>query len=324
MSWNIPLQGNALREAHRICPIAALRRVVRILEIRHLCRINLAIDIVDITVDIEHTRPRRNDDIDVPRGLQRPSQQTHHRHRKRRQQGNVSIQTSAATLASVMFLLYPYKLQLLPCIKIVTLPNYHSTNQAPTQRTWRCGARLSTIGHTNLPVHHLPVTGAAVDSQSQTLEKPFGQILASGNRSKLALHNWPGFVYCKRSSATPATAALLDSSCYRAVRSGTGPVAQPVFKTGEAWQPHAGSVRLRGRSVTFTLRIRPPMVAHLPLFERLHALDSCQQDAEEGKLLPAVRAREETTQGQARPVDAGKSRSRARRPRLTCKEFKKP
>ena len=31
--------------------------------------------------------------------------------------------------------------------------------------------------------------------------------------------------------------------------SGTGPVAQPVFKTGEVWQPHAGSVRLRGRSV---------------------------------------------------------------------------
>ena len=31
--------------------------------------------------------------------------------------------------------------------------------------------------------------------------------------------------------------------------SGTGPVAQPVFKTGEAWQPHAGPVRLRGRSV---------------------------------------------------------------------------
>jgi hypothetical protein len=28
-----------------------------------------------------------------------------------------------------------------------------------------------------------------------------------------------------------------------------GPVAQPVFKTGEVWQPHAGSVRLRGRSV---------------------------------------------------------------------------
>ncbi len=28
-----------------------------------------------------------------------------------------------------------------------------------------------------------------------------------------------------------------------------GLVAQPVFKTGEAWQPHAGSVRLRGRSV---------------------------------------------------------------------------
>jgi hypothetical protein len=23
-------------------------------------------------------------------------------------------------------------------------------------------------------------------------------------------------------------------------RSGPGPVAQPVFKTGEAWQPHAG------------------------------------------------------------------------------------
>ena len=31
--------------------------------------------------------------------------------------------------------------------------------------------------------------------------------------------------------------------------SGTGPVAQLVFKTGEVWQPHAGSVRLRGRSV---------------------------------------------------------------------------
>ena len=28
-----------------------------------------------------------------------------------------------------------------------------------------------------------------------------------------------------------------------------GPVAQPVFKTGEVWQPQAGSVRLRGRSV---------------------------------------------------------------------------
>ena len=26
----------------------------------------------------------------------------------------------------------------------------------------------------------------------------------------------------------------------RWLRSGTGPVAQPVFKTGEAWQPHAG------------------------------------------------------------------------------------
>ena len=35
----------------------------------------------------------------------------------------------------------------------------------------------------------------------------------------------------------------------RCARSGTGPVAQPVFKTGEVWQPHAGSVRLRGRSV---------------------------------------------------------------------------
>ena len=31
--------------------------------------------------------------------------------------------------------------------------------------------------------------------------------------------------------------------------SGTGPVAQPVFKTGPVWQPHACSVRLRGRSV---------------------------------------------------------------------------
>ena len=30
--------------------------------------------------------------------------------------------------------------------------------------------------------------------------------------------------------------------------SGTGPVAQPVFKTGPVWQPHACSVRLRGRS----------------------------------------------------------------------------
>jgi hypothetical protein len=28
-----------------------------------------------------------------------------------------------------------------------------------------------------------------------------------------------------------------------------GPVAQPVFKTGEVWQPQAGSVRLRRRSV---------------------------------------------------------------------------
>src|SRR5690349_811938 len=28
-----------------------------------------------------------------------------------------------------------------------------------------------------------------------------------------------------------------------------GPVAQPVFKTGAAWQPHARSVRLRRRSV---------------------------------------------------------------------------
>src|SRR5690349_24609651 len=27
-----------------------------------------------------------------------------------------------------------------------------------------------------------------------------------------------------------------------------GPVAQPVFKTGAAWQPHARSVRLRRRS----------------------------------------------------------------------------
>src|SRR4051794_34556209 len=34
--------------------------------------------------------------------------------------------------------------------------------------------------------------------------------------------------------------------------SGTGPVAQPVFKTGPAWQPHACSVRLRGRSVPET------------------------------------------------------------------------
>jgi hypothetical protein len=32
--------------------------------------------------------------------------------------------------------------------------------------------------------------------------------------------------------------------------SGTGPVAQPVFKTGPVWQPHACSVRLRGRSVS--------------------------------------------------------------------------
>ena len=32
-------------------------------------------------------------------------------------------------------------------------------------------------------------------------------------------------------------------------RSGMGPVAQPVFKTGAAWQPHARSVRLRRRSV---------------------------------------------------------------------------
>ena len=29
-----------------------------------------------------------------------------------------------------------------------------------------------------------------------------------------------------------------------------GPVAQPVFKTGEVWQPQAGSVRLRRRSVS--------------------------------------------------------------------------
>ena len=28
-----------------------------------------------------------------------------------------------------------------------------------------------------------------------------------------------------------------------------GPVPQRVFKTRQAWQPHAGSVRLRGRSV---------------------------------------------------------------------------
>lgn len=33
-----------------------------------------------------------------------------------------------------------------------------------------------------------------------------------------------------------------------------GPVPQPVFKTGKAWQPHAGSVRLRRRSVTHVPR----------------------------------------------------------------------
>jgi hypothetical protein len=36
---------------------------------------------------------------------------------------------------------------------------------------------------------------------------------------------------------------------YACRRSGMGPVAQPVFKTGAAWQPHARSVRLRRRSV---------------------------------------------------------------------------
>jgi len=55
-----------------------------------------------------------------------------------------------------------------------------------------------------------------------------------------------------------STQTLLRPACEFAVRapsflhsafwSGTGPVAQPVFKTGPAWQPHACSVRLRGRS----------------------------------------------------------------------------
>src|SRR2546429_2915480 len=39
-----------------------------------------------------------------------------------------------------------------------------------------------------------------------------------------------------------------ESRSLRWLRSGTGPVAQPVFKTGAAWQPHARSVRLRRRS----------------------------------------------------------------------------
>ena len=46
--------------------------------------------------------------------------------------------------------------------------------------------------------------------------------------------------------ARPARGSKLEFRAW----SGTGPVAQLVFKTGEVWQPHAGSVRLRGRSVT--------------------------------------------------------------------------
>lgn len=43
-----------------------------------------------------------------------------------------------------------------------------------------------------------------------------------------------------------------------------GPVAQLVFKTGEVWQPHAGSVRLRGRSVRTCIRLRATGVASSP------------------------------------------------------------
>jgi hypothetical protein len=39
-----------------------------------------------------------------------------------------------------------------------------------------------------------------------------------------------------------------------------GLVAQPVFKTGAAWQPHARSVRLRRRSVLTSLQGKDPLV----------------------------------------------------------------
>ena len=41
-------------------------------------------------------------------------------------------------------------------------------------------------------------------------------------------------------SACSGAARAPDRAALRLPRSGTGPVAQPVFKTGEAWQPHAG------------------------------------------------------------------------------------
>jgi hypothetical protein len=42
-----------------------------------------------------------------------------------------------------------------------------------------------------------------------------------------------------------------------------GPVAQPVFKTGAAWQPHARSVRLRRRSVRSLCRESPARAGFL-------------------------------------------------------------
>src|SRR5947208_10831814 len=53
-----------------------------------------------------------------------------------------------------------------------------------------------------------------------------------------------GFAVAPRETAERPKTRLL-----RWLRSGMGPVAQPVFKTGAAWQPHARSVRLRRRSV---------------------------------------------------------------------------
>ena len=53
----------------------------------------------------------------------------------------------------------------------------------------------------------------------------------------------------RRSHVAPSASRELGVRLIRSALEWHGPVAQRVFKTRQAWQPHAGSVRLRGRSV---------------------------------------------------------------------------
>ena len=74
--------------------------------------------------------------------------------------------------------------------------------------------------------------------------------------------DWSGTFQVYASSRSSDCRCDAVARRYAQRRSGTGPVAQPVFKTGEVWQPHAGSVRLRRRSV----KPKPPRVQGVSAF----------------------------------------------------------